>query len=132
MSRIRDAAEVDAPGWWPALHMAAGALEFLDLAARAGQPPEVGPTEEEFSATAPLMMGNLPGSPAVASGVPARGTSWNPVARLDMTSRQAVQVSAAAVLAIVLGREVSTARYYWGVIAAFVVFTGTGSWTETS
>jgi uncharacterized membrane protein YccC len=129
--RSREAEEVDAPGWWPALHLATGALEFLDLSARAGQPPELEPNEEEFTATAPLMMGNLPGSPAVPSGVPARGTSWNPVARLDMTSRQAVQVSAAAVLAIVLGREVSAARYYGAVIAAFVVFTGTGSRTET-
>ncbi|HET7357256.1 MAG TPA: FUSC family protein [Nocardioidaceae bacterium] len=131
ISRSREAEEVDAPGWWPALHLASGALEFLDLSARAGQPPVLEPNEAEFSATAPLMMGNLPGSPAVASGVRARGTSWNPVARLDMTSRQAVQVSAAAVLAIVLGREVSAARYYWAVIAAFVVFTGTGSRTET-
>jgi len=131
LGRSREAEEVDAPGWWPALHLGTGALEFLDLSARAGQPPELEPNEEEFAATAPLMMGNLPGSPAVASGVPARGTSWNPVARLDMTSRQAVQVSAAAVLAIVLGREVSAARYYWAVIAAFVVFTGTGSRTET-
>lgn len=131
LSHSREAEDADAAGWWPALHLATGALEFLDLAARAGRPPEVAPTEEEFSATAPLMMGNLPGSPSVASGVPARGTSWNPVARLDMTTRQAVQVSAAAVLAIVLGREVSATRYYWAVIAAFVVFTGTGSRTET-
>jgi uncharacterized membrane protein YccC len=77
------------------------------------------------------MMGNLPGSPAVAKDVPARGRSWNPLARLDMVSRQAFQVSAAGVLAIVLGREVSSARYYWAVIAAFVVFTGTGTRTET-
>ncbi len=131
LQQSRQAERADTAGWWPAVHLAVAAQEFLELSARAAEPPEVGQGQDEFSATAPLMMGYLPGSPAVASEVPARGISWNPLARLDMTSRQAFQVAAAGALAIVLGREVSSVRYYWAVIAAFVVFTGTGTRTET-
>jgi uncharacterized membrane protein YccC len=118
-------------GWWPARHLAVAAVELLELTARGAEPPEVEPTEEEYSATTPLMMGNLPGAPAVARDVAARGTRWNPLARLDMTSRQAVQVALAGALAIILGRALSPTRYYWAAIAAFVVFTGTATRSET-
>lgn len=47
------------------------------------------------------------------------------------TTRQAIQASVAAALAIVLGDLVSPARWYWAVIAAFVVFAGTNTWGET-
>lgn len=50
---------------------------------------------------------------------------------LRPTTRQAIQVAIAASLAIVAGELVSPARWYWAVIAAFVVFTGTISWGET-
>ncbi len=126
-----DAERAAVPGWWAARHLADAALEHLALVAGGQQPPEVEATDSEFEPAAPLMMGYLPGSPAVARDVPARGTAWNPLARLDLTTRQAVQASAAGGLAIVLGQAVSPARYYWAVIAAFVIFTGTGSRSET-
>jgi uncharacterized membrane protein YccC len=47
------------------------------------------------------------------------------------TTRQAIQVSVAASLAIVTGELVSPSRWYWAVIAAFVIFAGTNSWGET-
>jgi len=47
------------------------------------------------------------------------------------TTRQAIQVTVAASLAIVTGELVSPARWYWAVIAAFVIFAGTNSWGET-
>jgi uncharacterized membrane protein YccC len=50
---------------------------------------------------------------------------------LRPTTRQAVQVAVAAALAIVIGEAVSPARWFWAVIAAFVVFAGTNSWAET-
>jgi hypothetical protein len=50
---------------------------------------------------------------------------------LQPTTRQAIQVSVAASLAIVIGELVSPARWYWAVIAAFVIFAGTNSWGET-
>lgn len=43
------------------------------------------------------------------------------------TTRQAIQVGVATSLAIVLGELVSPARWYWAVIAAFIVFAGTTS-----
>nr|WP_281381008.1 FUSC family protein [Nocardioides panaciterrulae] len=48
-----------------------------------------------------------------------------------MTTRQAVQVTLAGVIAIGLGTMLSPTRYYWAVIAAFVTFTGTGTRAET-
>lgn len=50
---------------------------------------------------------------------------------LRPTTRQAIQVTVAAALAIVTGELVSPARWYWAVIAAFVIFAGTNSWGET-
>ncbi|EUA52338.1 fusaric acid resistance -like family protein [Mycobacterium xenopi 4042] len=50
---------------------------------------------------------------------------------LQPTTRQAIQVAVAASLAIVTGELVSPARWYWAVIAAFVIFAGTNSWGET-
>lgn len=47
------------------------------------------------------------------------------------TTRQAIQASVAASLAIVTGEMVSQSHWYWAVIAAFVVFAGTKSWGET-
>jgi uncharacterized membrane protein YgaE (UPF0421/DUF939 family) len=47
------------------------------------------------------------------------------------TTRQAIQVSVAASLAIVIGELVSPSRWYWAVIAAFVIFAGTNTWNET-
>jgi len=118
-------------GWWPARHLAYGVREFLRFDAAVDDPPELDPGEEEFEATAALVFGNLPGAPAVARDVPVRAAGWNPIGRLSMTSRQAVQVMLAGVLAIALGTLLSPTRYYWAVIAAFVTFTGTGTRTET-
>lgn len=52
-------------------------------------------------------------------------TSWSD--RLRPTTRQAIQVAVAASWAIVAGEYVSPARWYWAVIAAFVIFSGTTS-----
>jgi hypothetical protein len=50
---------------------------------------------------------------------------------LRPTTRQAIQVAVAASLAIVVGELVSPLRWYWAVIAAFVIFAGTDTWGET-
>ena len=113
--------------------LSAAALEFVALTRLAGMPPAPADSSEVdvFSPAVVLAMGNLPGAPAVASDVAARGGHWNPLARLDMTSRQAIQVAVAGALAILAGRELSSTRYYWAVIAAFIMFTGTGTRAET-
>jgi len=66
-------------------------------------------------------------SPAADPGEEAGGQTRG----LSPTTRQAIQVSVAASLAIVIGELVSPARWYWAVIAAFVIFAGTNSWGET-
>ena len=109
-----------------ARHLCVAALELVAIAQVVETPPE--PEDvDEFEPTVVLAMGNLPGAPAVAKEVAARGGRWNPLARLDMTTRQAIQVAVAGALAIVAGRELSSTRYYWAVIAAFIMFAGTGT-----
>ncbi|MGH3379193.1 MAG: FUSC family protein [Actinoallomurus sp.] len=112
-----------------AQHLANAALEFTALAARGDEPPDA-EDAEEFSPAVTLALGVLPGSPAVADDVAARG-SWNPLSRMSLTSRQAVQVAVAGTLAIIIGRQISETRYYWAVIAAFIAFTGTATRSET-
>ncbi|BBX65210.1 membrane protein [Mycobacterium saskatchewanense] len=71
-------------------------------------------------------------APAAESSAPeeaAAGAEEHP--GLLPTTRQAIQVAVAASLAIVAGELVSPARWYWAVIAAFVIFAGTNSWGET-
>ncbi len=46
---------------------------------------------------------------------------------LALSTRQAVQVGVATTLAIVGGELLAPSRWYWAVIAAFIVFTGTQS-----
>jgi uncharacterized membrane protein YccC len=123
----------DATGWWPARHFAVAALEFVALARKAGDDRWYEPSDgdTDFEAAVGIAMGNLPGSPAVAADVPARHTRWNPLARLGMINRQAIQVAVAGGLAILAGRELSDTRYYWAVLAAFIMFTGTATRTET-
>src|SRR5699024_2153504 len=47
--------------------------------------------------------------------------------RMRPTTRAAVQVACAGAAAIFFGELVSSTRWYWAVITAFVVFAGTGS-----
>lgn len=81
--------------------------------------------------------GELP-VPAAADEVPAASPADAPVEDAEPgrqgllpTTRQAIQVAVAASFAIVAGELVSPARWYWAVIAAFVIFAGTNSWGET-
>jgi hypothetical protein len=120
----------DAAGETLAAHRLAGSItEYLTLANRADEVTSADETDE-FEPAVTLAMGNLPGSAAVAKEVTPRGWSWNPLLRLDLTTRQAIQVAVAGALAIVAGRELSETRYYWAVIAAFVAFTGTATRSE--
>lgn len=72
----------------------------------------------------------VPDVAGAAAEEPAEQEEEQP-AGLRPTTRQAIQVSVAASLAIITGELVSPARWYWAVIAAFVIFAGTNSWGET-
>jgi uncharacterized membrane protein YccC len=118
-------------GWWAARHLAAAVITYVG-AARDFYDVIAGEDGEVFEPAVTLVMGGiLPGSAVSAGTVEPRGGRWNPLTRLDFTSRQAVQVAVAGGLAILLGRELSTTRYYWAVIAAFIAFTGTATRSET-
>ncbi len=87
-----------------------------------------------FEPAVTLAMGNLPGSAALGASMLEQQTHhrFNPLARLDLITRQALQVGLAAALAIVAGSALDSQRYYWAVIAAFVAFTGTTTVAETT
>lgn len=48
-------------------------------------------------------------------------------AGMSLSTRQALQAALACALAILGGELISSARWYWAVIAAFIVFTGTST-----
>ncbi len=86
--------------------------------------------ETGFQPMVTLFMGGLPGPPAAAQAVRARGHRWNPLARMALPIRQAVQVAVSGGLAILAGRWLSPERYYWAVIAAFIMSAGTATRSE--
>lgn len=116
-----------------AIRLARAAVAYVELAGAAAD-PLAGPDEPDaaFVPAATFTLGMLPGSASIAGDLRALGGRWNPLSRAKLTTRQAVQVALAGALAIVLGRQISEARYYWAVIATFVTFTGTATRWETS
>ncbi|MEA5366736.1 FUSC family protein [Amycolatopsis sp., V23-08] len=115
-------------GTSPVRLVAVAVTDYLEVVRRADRDGLADTGEFEPAVT--IAMGALPGSAAAAGDVAPRGRAWNPLRRLDFTTRQAVQVAVAGGLAIVLGRLLSEQRYYWAVIAAFVAFTGTATRSE--
>ncbi len=131
LDRLADEAERDGlDAWWAARRTAYGVRELLRFEAAGADPPEVDPGEEEFEATTTLVFGGLPGSPAVSGGVAPRGR-WNPARHLSLTTRQGLQAMLAGLMAVALGVLLSPTRWYWAVLTAFIVFTGTSSRSET-
>jgi uncharacterized membrane protein YccC len=129
-------AGADGSAWRTAWRFAAAAIVFVALARAARRPDRSSERAraneaDEFEPVVSLAMGNLPGSAAVARGLPGRGAGWNPLARMDLVTRQAIQVAVAGGLAILAGRALSPTRYYWAVIAAFIMFSGTTTRSET-
>ncbi|HET8601488.1 MAG TPA: FUSC family protein [Segeticoccus sp.] len=119
----------------PAVHELVVALEDLARTRDSWQRLPTGVEDDEtgFEPAVNLFGGNLPGSMAVASTMieDRQGRTRHPLLRLDLITRQAVQVAIAAALAIVVGSVIDQRRYYWAVIAAFVAFTGTSTFAET-
>jgi low affinity Fe/Cu permease len=138
---VADSPEMEAGGWWPFYRLSESVREFESLAEQAADfsPAGLARTRSReraegnggFQAAVSLMMGNLPGSPAVAREVPARGPRWKLLDKLDMPSRQALQVAVASALAVLAGHALSGHRYYWALIAVFVTFTGASTRSES-
>jgi uncharacterized membrane protein YgaE (UPF0421/DUF939 family) len=124
--------------WSPARQFAVAAIEVVDQARQGEFPGPAGtdPVDElpalgEFRPATNLAMGQLPGSATAAAAVPGRGARWNALARLDLPARQAIQVAISGGLATWAGWALSSQRYYWAVLAAFVVSIGTTTRAET-
>lgn len=86
---------------------------------------------DRVAAGRPLDEADAERPPVTEDAVPDETAEEEETTGLRPTTRQAIQVSVAAALAIVVGELVSPARWYWAVIAAFVIFAGTNSWGET-
>lgn len=97
----------------------------------AGATSDVRAIVDRMAAGAPLDDAGGERPAAAERTVPEEAADEVRPAGLLPTTRQAIQVSVAASLAIVTGELVSPARWYWAVIAAFVIFAGTNSWGET-
>ncbi|HVV12600.1 FUSC family protein [Amycolatopsis sp.] len=95
--------------------------------------PEAGPAESRFTPSVELLNGRLPGSAPLATQFDdGAGSGWRArIARMPLPTRQALQVSLASAVAIVLGSMISEQRYYWAALACFVTFTGTATAAET-
>lgn len=115
------------------LAKSAGDLVGLLTAELPGARPEDSDSDTSFEPAVTLFGGNLPGAAPLARRMVAErpAARWNLLARMDLTSRQALQVALSVAVAIVAGDALSAQRYYWAVIAAFVVFTGTTTVADT-
>ncbi|KAA9156557.1 hypothetical protein FPZ12_027310 [Amycolatopsis acidicola] len=130
LSTLERAGEREGGSWWAARHFGTAVTEYVAVTRRFTE-VVTGEADPEFEPVVGLVSGGmLPGSAAVAGDVRPRG-KWGPLSRLDLTSRQAIQVAIAGGLAILVGRELSSTRYYWAVLAAFVAFAGTATRSET-
>ncbi|MGI8416416.1 MAG: FUSC family protein, partial [Nakamurella sp.] len=88
--------------------------------------------DTDFGQLVTLRAGRLPGSaPLAEQAVTSDDAPWWSPAHLALTTRQAIQASIAATLAIWVGHLISPQRYYWAVIAAFIAFTGTATASDT-
>ena len=96
------------------------------------QNPDPLDEDDDFETVVTLISGNLPGTAALAEKSIGRE---NPrrlsPSRMRLTTRQAIQAGVAAGLAILVGEAISSQRFYWAVIAAFIGFAGTATSGET-
>lgn len=110
----------------PRVQVLEAELETVEIAERARRQPESAPRIEplEIADTGVVHTGDWTPRGAFRIGT-------KPEMRLDPTLRQAIQLSVAAIPAIIIGETLSAQRWYWAVLAVFVVFSGTSSSGET-
>ncbi|WP_230730724.1 FUSC family protein [Actinomycetospora endophytica] len=88
-----------------------------------GVPRSASPVEVAGEAAGDGIADGRPDPPGTAGGAEEEKRD----AGLLLTTRQAVQVGVGTTLAIVIGELLAPQRWYWAVIAAFVVFANTNS-----
>jgi hypothetical protein len=78
-----------------------------------------------FQSSVVLLGGWLPGSAQVSSAASLEGgRGWGEKVGLARYTRNAIQIGVAAGVAIALGDLISPQRFYWAVLAAFIIFMG--------
>ena len=78
-----------------------------------------------FQSAVVLLGGWLPGSAQVSGAASLEGGGrWGQRAHMALPTRNAIQIGIAAGAAIVLGDLISSQRFYWAVLAAFITFMG--------
>lgn len=109
----------------------AAMLEVIEATGRPGAAPERG--AEPFAATVGLVGRRLPGTAAVLRrALDQRASTGRSGTRLDLTTRQAIQVAVATAAAVTIGSIIDARHYYWALIAVFVTFAGTTTTAETT
>lgn len=124
--------EDDEPGFEPAVQLFAGNLPGSAMTVRGMHEP---PDSDDDGADdiGRAREGRGDDGRQTTTREPGRGLRRivPPIARLSLTSRQAVQVAVATGAAVAAGDGLSGQRYYWAVLAAFIAFTGTATVAET-
>jgi hypothetical protein len=83
---------------------------------------------DDFQPGVVLFGGWLPGSAAVSATASLEsGARIGDRLRLAPSTRTAIQMGIAVSIAIVLGIQISSDRFYWAVIAVFITFMGTSN-----
>jgi len=132
-NRARSApGEEDGPVVRALLRQFAGAvITFAD--SLAGRPSREAGQNGGEAFRAPVQ---LPGERLSGTAVPAAkaspGKAYLGRFRLRLTTRSAIQITVAGILAIAAGDALSGTHYYWAVLAVFVTFMGTNSSREQS
>jgi uncharacterized membrane protein YccC len=135
---IRAALDNPRPGWSPMtardrvlLHRFTTSVTGFAAAMRAFRAPAPPPRAAgaRFRTQVPTFGGWLPGSAFIAGSASAErgGTGWLERFRMAPYARTAIQVGVAVTGAILAGDALSQRRYYWAVIAAFMIFMGTNT-----
>jgi uncharacterized membrane protein YccC len=87
--------------------------------------------DDMYASPIVLIGGNLAGSsPASAAAVASGSNRLATLLHLDSAAQAAIRVTVAVGAAAAVGSAISEQRYYWAVIAVFVVYAGTNTVSE--
>ncbi len=116
------------------LHRQVSELDQLPARLETASGSGNGRERRQFKPVVQLAAGRLPRStPMAKKAAKEQSRHWiKPLARLDLVTRQAIQVGIAAGLALAAGYAISSTRYYWSLLAAYVAFTHAGTSDEAA
>ena len=113
------------------VHRFAGSV--IDLADAWAEWSTLGTSDRDgrtFQPSVILFGGWLPGSALVSAAASREGSARSRSMRFAPYTRSAIQIGVAVGVATFVGVQISSSRFYWAVIAAFVTFVGTNNSAE--